>query len=143
MAFPTDPRARLLGELRQRLEQAHGLAQEFRGRLTAGEAGEIEAATARLETLAQEFKTLAEEYVRLETLHPEDDDRSVAEERAALRDAVAGLARSSAIAGGLLERMVAVSRGRLGMLGTATSGYLPSGRGSEPDPRGRRLREWV
>jgi len=143
MVSPTEPRARLLGELRQRLEQAHGLAQEVRGRMTAGETAEIELATARLETLAQEFKVLAEEYARLEAAGPTVDSRSVARERAALRDAVAGLARSSAIAGGLLERMVAVSRGRLGMLGTATSGYLPSGRASEPDPRGRRLKEWV
>ena len=141
MASPTDPRARLLGELRQRLEQAHGLAQDVRGCMTAGEATEIEVATARLETLAQEFKTLAEEYARLEASGPTAESRDVARERAALQDAVAGLARSSAIAGGLLERMVAVSRGRLGMLGTATSGYLPSGRASDPDPRGRRLGE--
>lgn len=143
MASPTDPKARLLGELRQRLEQAHGLAHEVRGRMTAGEATEIEVATARLETLAQEFKTLAEEYVRLEQTDSSPESRAVARERAALHDAVTGLARASAIAGGLLERMVAVSRGRLGMLGTATTGYLSSGRASEPDPKGRRLREWV
>ena len=137
-------RARLVEQLTQRLELAHELALELRGQMTRGTTDEIETGTARLETVAQEFKLLAEEYGRLgpesEATTPGARDNAAK----ALAETAARVARSSALTGGLLERMVAVSRCRLGLLaGTQDGTYGKDGRGPEFDARGLRLKEWV
>jgi hypothetical protein len=138
-------RAQVLERLRGRLESAHDLAVRVRERLPAGDVAEIESATAQLETVAQEFKVLAEEYDRLPPFDPgTEDEAAVAAARASLESTAARIARSAAVAGGLLERMVAISRGLLGLLGSASDGtYSREGRAKEPDARGLRLREWV
>jgi len=52
------------------------------------------------------------------------------------------LARSSAISGGVLERMVTIRRGLLALVSEATGGsYESSGRAKELDPHGVRLRQ--
>lgn len=140
-----EPSARvvtLLEQLAQRLDCAHEIALAASSRLARAETPEIEAGIARLETVAQEFKLLVEEYERL----PESavaDDRTAAARRE-LNRSVARIARSSAISGGLLERMILISRRRLDLLNSATEGtYLSNGRTSEFDARGLRLKERV
>jgi hypothetical protein len=138
-------RARLIGELSRRLQAAQELAVTARECLTAADVDGIEAATARLETVAQEFKLLAEEYDRLPALDPElVASGAVAVERAALEAAAKEIARSSAISGGLLERMVSVSRRLLRLIGAAKDGtYESTGRAPEFAPNGVQLKEWV
>jgi hypothetical protein len=149
MASQNDPRAwaeaqaGVLEGLRQRLESIETLSGDVRRALVRTDTAAIEDATARVETLAQEFKLLAEEYGRLTRAGVEvSDDFRVAAARAALRETTLRLARSSAVAGGLLARMVQLSRGLLSVLSTAREGtYLPSGRAAEPAVEGVRLRE--
>ena len=137
--------ARLLEQLRHRLECAHELALAVRGQLARGATGEIIDGSARLETVAQEFKLLVEEYERLPPTGPDvATDRNVARARLELGETAARIARSSALAGGLLERLIAVSRGRLDLFGAAQDGtYSRDGRIPELDARGARLKEWV
>lgn len=138
-------RARLLEQLRQRLESVHELTRAMQQHLLAGEAERIEEAGAQLQTVAQEFKILVEEYERLPATAPDEQEapRTLAA-RQALEATTTRLARSSAMAGTLLERMVTVGRGLLGLLAGAKDGtYRSDGRGPELDPRGVRLREWV
>ena len=151
MAFPADPsphertRSRVLEQLRERLELVEALSTEVRGKLRAGDASGVDASTARLETVAQEFKVLAEEYQR--SAPPErhrDADPTHARARQAFQETAARLARSSAIAGGLLERMVALSRGVMALwAGRSGESYLPSGQAPDLAARGIRLKEWV
>jgi len=145
-ADSTDPQlARLLELLRQRLECAHDLGLAVQGHLVRGATEQIVDGTARLETVAQEFKLLVEEYQRLRRVGADvETDRRVAQARQDLGQAAARMARSSALAGGLLERLLAVSRGRLDLFGAAQDGtYSRSGRIPELDARGARLKEWV
>jgi hypothetical protein len=134
---------RLLRRIGERLEAAHALADRSRGYLARADAAAIEQATAELETVGQEFKVLVEEYGRLPA--PESRsaaERGVARERGALAALTERLARDSAVAGGLLERMLTVSRGLLGLVSLARDGtYLPTGRAAEFAPQGLRLRE--
>lgn len=137
-------RARLLRQLTGRLDAARELASAVRLRLAHGDPAEIDAATARLETLTEEFKLLAEEYDRLPRSADDEAHEGLNRERSAMESAAAGLARSSAVTGGLLERMVAVSRGLLDLLALAKDGtYDSSGRASEPSARGVKLQERV
>ena len=125
-------RARLLGQLRERLEQAESLTKVVRRALTSGQAREIENATSRLETIALEYKLLADEYKALaDAIVPDGTfcDPGVEQERKALEQTAVQVARSSAITGTLLERMVTISRKLLELAGTAGGqGYEPSGR---------------
>lgn len=151
MDFPTDSapethlRARLTDQLRERLESAHELAAASREWLKRGDAGEIEAGTARLRSTAEEFKLLVAEFERLPAL-PADEarDSRLVRAHAELAATVSRLARSSAVSGGLLERLITVARGRLNLLTASKDGtYRPSGESSQPEPRGVRLKEWV
>jgi len=148
MACSADPTsahlAPLLEQLRERLESAHELALVMREQLVRGATDEMVDCTARLETVTQEFKLIAEEYRRLrsDAPHGEADPRLV-QARRELELAAARIARSSALSGGLLERLVAVSRGRLDLFGAARNGtYARDGRVSELDARGARIKEW-
>ncbi|MCP3979342.1 MAG: hypothetical protein GY716_08440 [bacterium] len=146
MASPAESEAgaaagHLLLELVDRLTAAETLATTVRSCLQRGDASGIESATARLETTVQEFKLLAQEYARLAV---DPDAAELADGRAALEAAATRLARGSAMTGGLLERMLTVSRGLLGLLSGATDGtYLESGRTREPGTRGARLWERI
>jgi hypothetical protein len=149
MTFQNDPLAwaeaqtGVIDGLRQRLESIEALSGDVRRALVRADTAAIEDATARVETLAQEFKLLAEEYGRLTRAGAEvSDDFRVAASRAALCETTLRLARSSAVAGGLLARMVQLSRGLLSVLSTAREGtYLPTGRAPELAVEGIRLRE--
>ena len=136
-------RARLLRQLTVRLQLAAELSATVRSRLANGDPAEIDDATARLETLAEEFKVLAQEYDRLPCPAPEcESDEQLTRERSAMETAAAGLARSSALTGGLLERMVTVSRGLVDLLALAKDGtYGSSGRATEMSAHGVRLQE--
>jgi len=138
-------RCDLLRKLRQRLELAHELSAEVRAALTGGESDRIDNAAAQMETIAQEFKLLAQEYGRLP--QPEagyGPDRALERERHELESAAERIARSSAVTGGLLERLLTVSRGLLGLIGGAKDGtYQPTGRSSEYVTSGMRLKEQV
>lgn len=138
-------RVRVLTELRARLERAESLAASVRQALGRADVDAIDSATARMETLAQEVKLLAEEHRRLGAAPPaiENDPRLV-EARRALRETTTRLARGAAVAGGLLVRMVGLSRGLLSMLDSARSGtYRPSGTTPEIGVEGLRLQERV
>jgi hypothetical protein len=154
MESPTDPQPRssvlasLLRQLTRRLDATYDLAATVRELLPGGDPAEIDAATARLETVTQEFKVLVEELRRLPADAAASADEATLDEidreRAALEASAARLARSSAITGGLLERMVGVSRGLLDLLAIARDGtYRPDGRASDLSPRGVRLQERV
>jgi len=142
-ADPSRCVATLLEQLTRRLDCAHEIALVTRGQLARAATEDIDASIARLETVAQEFKLLVEEYDRL-PLGAGDHDPRVAEARRALDRAVANIARSSAISGGLLERLILVSRRRLELLDSAVEGtYKSNGRSAEFDARGLRLKERV
>jgi hypothetical protein len=136
-----DVRAPLLADLRTRLEEAHSLSEKMRASLRSGSFGEIDAMTARLETAALEFKLLVEEYKRAHAGVPTEDETVLAAKRD-LESAAAHLARSSAISGGVLERMVTIRRGLLALVADATGEvYESTGRAKELAPRGVRLRQ--
>ncbi len=140
-----DPSARvvtLLEQLAQRLDCARDIAVDMQAQLVRGGTAEIEAGIARIETVAQEFKLLVEEYGRLPESAVRSEETAVA--RRALNRSAARIARSSAISGGLLERMIHISRRRLDLLNNAGEGtYLSNGRATEFDARGLRLKERV
>ena len=137
-------RARLLEQIRLRLEVALELSEAVRRWLTEGDTSSIEAATARLESTVQEFKLLVEEYDRSSAEPDGEREERLIRELAELRATVSRVARSSAFAGGLLERLLAICRGRLDLLGAARDGtYGSSGRAPEFAPSGIRLKEWV
>ncbi|GEM_PF-5890053 len=125
-------RARILAQLRERLERAEELAHTVRRGLTSGDTGKIEDAASRLETICLEYKLLADEYKALAgALRPErgGQDPEVEREREALERTAVQAARSSAITGSLLERMVSISRKLLELAGaTGGTGYDPAGR---------------
>ncbi len=133
--------ATLLDQISRRLTCATEIAVDARGRLIHAGGDGIEADIARIETVAQELKLLIEEYERLPAEQVEDEPGAAQAQRR-LEQTIAGLARSSAISGGLLERLILISRRRFDLLGTATEGtYLSNGRVSEFDARGVRLKE--
>jgi hypothetical protein len=151
MAFSADHssdslvRCSLLRQLRERLELVHDLSAEVRLALTGGDAAKIDDAAAQMETIAQEFKLLAQEYDRLPP-HGADEtaDGPVERERKALAETAERIARSAAVNGGLLERLLTLSRGLIGLFGAATDGtYQSTGRSSELPASGLRLREQV
>lgn len=138
--------ARLLDQLRRRLDLAHELALAVQRQLGRSDVAAIEAATARLQSTVEEFKVLFEE---LERLLPSMDREAARHPRMLLareefEATLSRVARSSAVAGGLLVRIVAITRGRLGVLSTVADGtYLSTGESSPLRPRGVRLKEWV
>ena len=134
----------LLDGLRRRLETAEELTLAMRAGLASADEAAIELAASRLETLALEYKVLAGELARAREQRSlvVDPDERVGAAMTALEETATRIARSSAIAGGLLERMVAMSRGLLDALNPVSgAGYLPSGRSTDYDSRGLRLRE--
>lgn len=149
MASSADPhlrsanRVRVLGQLREHLETAEDLTRSMRQSLVQGDVDSIHTATSRLETVALEYKLLAREILAMSS-DGEDgaDDPGVAEARFALEEVATRVACSSAVAGGMLERMVMVSRNLLSLLGgSSAEGYTPSGRGAEYSPTGLRMTE--
>jgi hypothetical protein len=106
--------------------------------LRSADAAAIDAATAQLETVALEFRVLEGEHRRLGPAQPEP---GLAEAAAKLHETATRLARSAAVSGGLLERLVAQSRRLLSSLASARGEtYLPSGQTREPSLEGLRLR---
>ena len=137
-------RAQLLDRIREMLEQAGGLGAAMREGLKRADVESIEGATSRLQTLALEFKLLEAEYRRLPVGRDEApaDRVELARSRARLEQAATRLARSAAVVGGLLERMVAMSRNLLAALDAAAGeSYLPNGLTRESRAKGIRLRE--
>jgi len=133
-------RAELLGRLRLRLEQAAELEDEMRRGLRDADATRIEAATCRLETVALEVKLLAAELDRFPAgadIHDPDVQRA----RAELDETATRLARSSAVGGGLLERLIGLSRRLTKALDAGTETYLYSGVARERTVRGLTLEE--
>ncbi len=138
--------ARLLGQLRASLERAVALAARVRQALIRGDVEAIETATAQLASVAEAFKALAAAYADDPDSRRSDGTRppGVLRARAALRDAVARLARQAAVDGALLERFVQHSQTLLGIVtGQGSEAYLPSGRAAETLPEGLKLTEWV
>jgi hypothetical protein len=141
-ADPSGRVAQLLEQLARRLDCAHDIALATQDQMAHASTADIEASIARLETVAQEFKLLFEEYERLPATTESTPRVDAAQNQ--FRDSVARVARSSAICGGLLERMIVVSRRRLDLLNHATDGtYSSQGRTTEFDARGLRLKERV
>jgi hypothetical protein len=149
MGFPTNPdgttaaRVRLIDELGKRLEVADRLTGTVRGALLRGDAESIESGCARLEALAAEFKVLVEEHRRLAAAGRDAaEGAEVAKARDTLRATVVRLSRSSAVSSGLLERMLTLRRGLLSLASAVAGGsYLPTGRSTEFEPQGTRLRQ--
>ena len=138
---PDRGRARVLHQLRERLEGAESLALEMRRGLARGDAAAIEAATARLESLVLEYKLLAREYGELPAA-TDAGDAALRDARHELERAATRVARSSAVAGGLLERMVAMVRGLLAALDRdGGDAYTSDGRFTDPRSKGIRLTE--
>ncbi len=136
------PRAELLDRLRERLEQAELLTGEMQQGLQRADSHTIEAASARLDTLALEFKLLHAEYSRLPKVDETTTEPGLATARAGLDRTATRLARSAAIGGGLLERLVALTSKLIGTLQTAGGEtYLASGKTRELPFEGLRLRE--
>ena len=135
--------AGVLDGLKERLDAIEALSSDVRGAIVRADRAAIESATARLETLAQEFKLLAEEHARLTSADAgASDDPRVVAARDRLRSAAQRLARSSAVAGGLLARVIQMSRGLLSVVTNARGGtYLSTGRTPELAVGGIRLRE--
>jgi len=136
-------RARILGQLTERLCAVESGARELRPLLIAGDAAAIDAATARAHNIILEFKLLADEYRRLPAVdRAAAVDPVLAGARAGLEAAATRLARSAAISGGLLERLAALQRGLLALVAEAAGqDYEPSGRRAEWRAEGLRIRE--
>lgn len=136
-------RVRLLDDLRERLEAADEETRAVREALVLGDERRIDAATSRLRTLALEYRLLADEYRRAAGQHPAPADHPrIFEAFSRLEETATRIARTSAVVGGGLERMVAMSRGLLEVLPFVDgSTYLPSGRRTEHRAQGVRLKE--
>jgi hypothetical protein len=130
--------AELLDRLRQRLERAAGLEHDMRASLKRADVAGIETATSRLETVALEVRLVAAELDRLpRTSGAPDVERARVElDRTATR-----LARSAAVGGGLLHRLVGMTRRFTAALDADTEPYLSSGAVRERALHGLRLEE--
>lgn len=137
-SLPASSRAGLLDHLRERLETVARLEGEMRAALQAADAATIHEATGRLETVLLEFRVLHGELERL----PRTDDDAYAAALARFEEATLRLARASAVGGGLLARLIAMSRALIGAVTAAgNDAYGPSGRGGELGGQGLRLTE--
>ena len=140
----TSTRAQLLHRLRERLEAVNLLNVEMHRSLKEGDAAAIHDASSRLETLLLEFKLLHGEYQRLP--EPAVGDRAFDNARKQLEISAIQLARSTAIGGGLLERLIHMSRMLIGAIASSASSgdaYDPTGKTPELTGDGLRLRETV
>ncbi len=136
------PRTDAVHRLCERLDLAEALSVEMRNALKQADATAIESATARMETLALEFKVLDAEYRRLPPEDPDAREPGIDRALTRLNDTSTRLARSAAIGGGLLERLVSMSRQLIGALqGASGETYLPSGRTRDLPTKGLRLAE--
>ena len=144
IAGPT-PRADLLDELRRRLHEAVTLTELVRGALLEADEASIQDATARLRTLALEYKVLGEEYARRDRAAHEapcEDPDNLERARGELEQAALETVRAGAIAGGLLERLVRMSRALIDAVTMeAGASYLPSGRPAHGSVGALSLRE--
>ena len=135
-------RADVLLQLNRQLESAERLTAEMRQGLRDADADAIDAAAARLRTLALECKLLHEEYRRFPVEPMEADGPGFAEARALFERTATRLARNAAVSGGLLARLVELSRQLIESLGPAGGDtYMPSGRTRENPVGGVGLRE--
>ncbi len=141
------PRADLLDEFRERLHEAMTLTDTVRASLLDGDEETILEATARLRTVAVEYKVLSEEYARLDRAAeqaPDEDPENLERARAELEQVAIQAVRAGAIAGGLLERLVRMSRALIDAVSAeAGTGYLPTGRPAHGDFGATNLRERV
>jgi hypothetical protein len=139
----TAVRANLMNGLRERLDAVEPLCASIRRALAAGDASSIESATARLETIALEVRVLADEFRRLPVPgRVEAADEALVAASRALRESALVLARSAAVTHGFLDRTIALRRGLLAAIASATGeGYLPTGRPTDLPDRSVRLRQ--
>lgn len=136
-------KAEILHQLRLRLEAVEGLDAEMRDALRRGDVGGIESRTSRLQTLALEFKTLQQEFVRL-PVGEDDDDPALDRARGELETVVVRIVRAAAIGGGLLQQVAALSRRLLEAVGGEIQApYERSGRRAPLEGQGLKLRETV
>jgi hypothetical protein len=131
-------RAALLDRLRERLEIVASLEHEMRASLGRGDARAIDDTTSRLETVALEVRLLAAE---LERLPGATGGAGLDVARAELDRTAMRLARSSAVGGGLLERLIALTRKFTAALDADTETYSGNGGVRERPMRGLRLEE--
>jgi hypothetical protein len=135
-------RAALLELLGQRLLAAEELSAEMREGLHRGDAPMIDSATARLRTLVEEYRILAQELGRTPRTAAPDGEigRALDDlERIATR-----LARHNAVNGGLLDGLVGMSRRLLETLSEPEAeAYSNDGRTRLAPLRGVKLREVV
>ncbi len=126
--------------LAERLESASALTDEMRQGLLRGESETIDAATARLQTVATECRILEEELRRIADrpwTDPEWEQAHLEFERMATR-----LARHGAIHGGMLHGLVHLTRRLLEAFGDVRGdGYSRSGRAPEAPFEGLHLEE--
>jgi hypothetical protein len=135
-------RIEMLESLRERLVHAEALVSEMQHGLVRADAETIENAGARLDSVLLEFKVLAEEYGRAPVTSTEETTSDERRAHESLEAAATRLARSCAVGGGLLERLVTISRRLTGTLQAARGEtYLPTGRTRELAGEGLRLRE--
>ena len=135
-------KAKLLDQMRTRLESAAELALEMRRALRVSDAGSIESATGRLETVVLECKLLQEEFHRLPTVGA--DTVELLRASVDLEATAVQLARSSAISSGILERLVMMSRGLIDAVNPPVGeSYLRSGESRRDAFGGLWLKETV
>lgn len=139
MADGARPRARLVDELCRRLVGAAELDRQMRAALRNGDADAIDGATARLETLALESKLLAAEFGRA----PAGDLDELRAARTRLDQTLTDLARSTAIDGALLARLIQINRRLIELIHGTEETYGPTGRAQEARVDGLRLRQRV
>lgn len=124
-------RARVLGELRARLEEARELSEATSSALARSDAARIEEACARLETVSLEFRLLAGEYDRL--AEGGNGDAALGAARRELEEEATRLARAAAVAGGIADRVASLRRGLLSIAAAAAgSAYQPGGEAAAP-----------
>ncbi len=135
--------ADLRDRMRSRLAEVRSLSDSLRDALRGGRAEEIEGLTATLESTALEFRVLEEEHRRLSAASPEgaDDPRARAS-LDALRAEAGEVARTAAVAGGLLARLVGMHRALAAVVGQSDpASYGPEGRAPDLSAHGVRLRQ--
>jgi len=136
-------RAQVLRQLQGHLESAEELTRIMRHGLARGDVEAIHVATSRLESVALEFKLLAREVLATPAAGEADEiDPELSDARRSLEKVATRVACSSAVASGVLERLVMVSRSILAQFGGhGGDTYLPSGKNSEGALRGVRMTE--
>ena len=139
---PHASRADVLLQLSCRLEAAERLTAEMRAGLRDADAEAIDDAASRLRTLALECKLLHEEFQRCPAEAAGTTDSGLARASVRFEQTATRLAREAAVSGGLLERLVELSRRLIATIGTPEGDtYMASGRKREHPVGGVDLRE--